>query len=255
VTRPLASAASPAEAAAFLREADFVWHQRFELAAGVRTPGVNDVEWLLAKAGLPADLRGKSVLDVGTTNGGVAFELERRGAARVVAVDLYPPTTYGFERIAALLQSRTEFVRASVYELGSVLDETFDIVVFWGVLYHLRHPLLALDELRRLVRGELSIETAIADAEVGALSRMPLVRFYRRDELAGDSSSWCAPTAAALLDWCGSAGLDARLLAVWPRNAPARCLARAVPTPGDPEFLHHSYERRLVCRTEERDLG
>ena len=76
--------ASAREAAAFIASAGFVWHQRFDLAPGVATPGVSSVEFLLNRAGVPADLTGLSVLDVGTTNGGCAFEAERRGARRVV---------------------------------------------------------------------------------------------------------------------------------------------------------------------------
>jgi len=77
----------PSEKAAreFLADADFIWHQRFELVPGVDTPGENDIVGLIDSAGIPADLSGKSALDLGTTNGGAAFELERRGAERVVA--------------------------------------------------------------------------------------------------------------------------------------------------------------------------
>src|SRR5258707_15780879 len=81
--------ATPAAAAEFIERAEFVWHQRWELAPGVWTPGSSDVGWLCHLAKLPADLTGQSVIDVGTTNAGTAFELERRGASRVVAVDIF----------------------------------------------------------------------------------------------------------------------------------------------------------------------
>ena len=67
---------------------DFVWHQRFEIAEGVYAPGASDISWLMAKAAVPERLDGATVLDIGTTNGGTAFECERRGASRVVAVDI-----------------------------------------------------------------------------------------------------------------------------------------------------------------------
>jgi hypothetical protein len=67
------------EAKAFIESSGFVWHQRFELAPGVWTPGVSSVPWLASAAGLPADLSGATVLDVGTTNAGTAFELRGEG--------------------------------------------------------------------------------------------------------------------------------------------------------------------------------
>src|SRR3954451_16198119 len=64
---------------------DFVWHQRWPLTDSVDTPGTNDIEWLMNRAGVPARLDVLSVLDIGTTNGGAAFLAERRGASRIVA--------------------------------------------------------------------------------------------------------------------------------------------------------------------------
>ncbi len=200
-----------------VRDASFSWHQRFELAPGVHTPGTNDLAWLFAVAQVPDDLGGLSVLDVGTSNGGVSFEAERRGAARVVATDITPPEHCGFEQLRELVGASAEFVQASIYELPSVLNgERFDLVFFWGVLYHLRHPLLALDNLRQLVRGAALIETAVCDAEVGRGSRLPLVRFYRGGEREGDESNWFAPTTRGLIDWCESAGFETTLLGNWP---------------------------------------
>ena len=105
---------------------------------GVHTPGVNDVDCLLARADLPEDIEGATVLDIGATNGGVAFELERRGAERVIAVDIYGADWFGFKQLKELLNSRVEYLCASVYDLPAKLNEQFDIVAFCGVLYHLR---------------------------------------------------------------------------------------------------------------------
>ena len=77
------SAISRADAEAFLRDTDFKWYQRFELTPGVFTPGTRDVLALLDSAGVAHNQSGVRVLDIGTTNGGVAFEAERRGADRV----------------------------------------------------------------------------------------------------------------------------------------------------------------------------
>ncbi len=139
---------APDAVQAFIDDASFLWHQTWSLVPGVRTPGANDIDWLWHTAGLPTDLTGRSVLDIGTTNGATAFLAEQRGASRVLAVDVCEPDLHGFPAIKELLGSEVEWRRGSVYELPQVTGgEQFDIVVFWGVLYHLRHPLLALDPL------------------------------------------------------------------------------------------------------------
>jgi tRNA (mo5U34)-methyltransferase len=231
----------------FLAQSDCVWFQRFELGGGVYTPGTNDLEWVFATAGVPDDLSGKSALDIGTSNGGAAFELERRGAQRVVAVDIFPPSWFGFDALKDFLGSRVEFVEATAYELPSLIGETFDVIIFWGVLYHLRHPLLALDSVRALLGGMCYLETAVCDGEVGEMRSVPLARFYRGDELHSDPSNWFAPTITGLLDWCASSGLDAEVRAAWPEEAPERCMLKVEPSPGDPEYRIVSYERQLKC--------
>ncbi|MBD0329816.1 MAG: DUF1698 domain-containing protein [Thermoleophilia bacterium] len=261
----MAELTTPAEASAFLARSSVPWHQRFQLAPGVYTPGVNDTDLLLGLAGVPADLSGLTVLDIGTSNGGVAFEAERRGAARVLAVDVTPMEYCGFDETRELLGARAEFLQASVYELPELLDEQFDLVLLLGVLYHLRHPLLALDALRHVVGGELVIETAVCDADVGrhAVGR-PLVRFYPGAELDGDPTNWFAPTLRALLDWCESSGFAPTVLAQWPpgrvlrrllraggprwwaaarraRGAARRCVVRAVPTGSRPGWAEKSW--------------
>jgi len=225
-------------------QAAFIWYQRFELAPGVFTPGARDVAAVVDQMGIATDLTGKTVLDVGTTNGGVAFALEQRGASRVVAVDIYPPERFGFTALKTALSSRAEFVQANIYELPSLLPEKFDIVVFLGVLYHLRHPLLALDNVRQLTRGEAFIETEVADSELPGCASSSVVRFYRRDERAMDASNWFAPTINCLLDWCWSSGLEPELQAAWPDPA-TRCLVKVRPTPGEAEFASISYEQPL----------
>jgi tRNA (mo5U34)-methyltransferase len=239
---------TPQEAATFLEGADFVWHQRFELAPGVWTPGLSPVPWLCEMAGLPADLSGASVLDIGTTNAGTAFELERRGARRVVAVDIFGPEQFGVQALIDFLGSGVEFFTATVYELGTLFGEPFDLVICWGVLYHLRHPLLALDNLREVTKGWASLETAVCDSELPRRQReRALARFYRRAELAGDSSNWFAPTTAALEDWCGSAGFEVERRGTWPSRVPERAMLTLRPTLGRPEFEQLSYERPLRC--------
>ena len=226
------------EAKELVERRDFVWHQRFELVPGVFTPGRNDVHWLLDLASVPADLSGKTVLDVGTSNGGAAFLLERKGAERVVAVDLSDDEKWGFADLQSFLRSRVEFVRSDVYDLERALGgEKFDLVLCWGVLYHVRHPLLALEALRAVTREHAWIETAVSDGELGpGVSDLAVAQFYRK-AFAGDGSNWFVPTVRALADWCVSSGLTPTNVTVWPRERHGRAMVALVRAPGVPEHL------------------
>lgn len=233
-----------AEAArSFIDASSFVWHQRWELVDGVMTPGVHAIDVLFELGGVPSDLRGKRVLDIGTSNGGAAFQMERWGAERVVAVDIYPPDWFGFDRLSRFLGSNVEYLQGSVYDLERLVGgERFDYVLFWGVLYHLRHPLLALDQVRSVVarNGLVDIETAISDDFLGDRAELPVARFYRRDELARDGSNWFSPTVACFQDWCASSGLEPEKVEVWGEGEGMRALAVCRAT--DPEYLGLSYE-------------
>jgi tRNA (mo5U34)-methyltransferase len=236
-------ALAPEEARSFIAGSTFVWHQSFELVPGVETPGAHPLDYLFEVGAVPDDLRGKRVLDLGTSNGGAAFLMERRGAARVVAVDIYPPDWFGFDELRRFLGSDVEYFQGTVYELSRLVGgETFDHVLFWGVLYHLRHPLLALDQVRSVLApdGLVEIESAVADEELGACGELPVSRFYRRNELAADPSNWFSPTVACLKDWCLSSGLVPERVEVWGDGR--RCMVVARRSPGEPEFAQISYE-------------
>jgi tRNA (mo5U34)-methyltransferase len=234
---------SEADARAFVEASDFIWHQRFELLPGVETPGTHPIDVLFDLGGVPRDLDGKRVLDIGTSNGGAAFQMERWGASRVVAIDIYPPDWFGFDRLSRFLGSSVEYLQGTVYDLNRlVAGESFDYVLFWGVLYHLRHPLLALDQIRSVLApaAAVDIETAVSDDDAGSSGGLPVARFYRRDEFAGDPSNWFVPTVACLEDWCASSGLEPMSIRVWGEDDGKRCLAVCRPT--EPEYAQISYE-------------
>jgi tRNA (mo5U34)-methyltransferase len=233
-----------------VEQGTFVWHQRFELAPDVFAPGVSDVLFLYDTCGVPEDLTGLTVLDIGTTNGAAVFEAERRGASRCVAVDIYPPAAFGFDQLAAAVGSSATFVRSSVYDLPQRLGgERFDVVFFWGVLYHLRHPLLALDAVRAVAGDRVYVESAVCDAELPAEQRdEALARYYRRGELAGDTSNWVAPTVRNFADWLGSCGLEPQTLHGWPADAPQRAGGECRVT--EPEWPTLSYEHPVATRVE-----
>ena len=105
---------------------------------------------------IPGDLTGKSVLDIGCNGGFYSIEMKRRGAARVLGID-YDEDYLAQARFAAhVLGYDIEFARMSVYDVGAI-GARFDLVIFMGVLYHLRHPLLALDLIHEHVAGDLML--------------------------------------------------------------------------------------------------
>jgi tRNA (mo5U34)-methyltransferase len=236
-----------ATAERLLEEKTIIWHQKFRLSPNFVTPGSSDIEWLLSRLPLPSRLDGLTLLDIGTTNGAAAFIAEARGAKRVVATDIFPPTWFGFAQLADTLNSDVEFIQSSIYQLPDVLAEPFDVVLFLGVLYHLRHPLLGLDAVRMLTKGTLFIESAIANPLPGH----PGALFFRRDELSGDSSNWFVPDMECLRDWLESSGFQTVRSGSWPETSPTRGLYVCSPAEGRPEYLDISYEVPLSTTLRE----
>jgi tRNA (mo5U34)-methyltransferase len=176
------------------------WYHRIDLGHGVVTPGVDDTRLRLARLDLPTSLAGLTVLDVGAWDGFFSFEAERRGASRVVAADYFAwhgptwSTKAGFELARAALESRVEDLDVDVMDLSPERVGTFDVVLFLGVLYHLPHPLLALERLAAVTRGLLILETVVDMVGVGR----PAVAFYPGRELNGDPTNWWGPNPAAV---------------------------------------------------------
>src|SRR5215217_4635856 len=105
---------------------------------------------------IPQNLSGKTVLDIGCNAGFYSIEMKRRGAARVVGIDSDERYLAQARYAAEVLGATIEFKNLSVYNVAQ-LGEKFDVVIFMGVLYHLRHPLLALDLLYENVVKDLLI--------------------------------------------------------------------------------------------------
>ena len=134
------------------------WFHNLDLG-GVRTAPDHflgdypSVKWRRFAHAVPADLSGKSVLDVGCNGGFYSIEMKRRGAARVVGADRDERYLAQARFAAEVCGADVEFVQLDVYDVAA-LGERFDVVLFMGVLYHLRHPLLALDLLHEHVVGD-----------------------------------------------------------------------------------------------------
>ena len=200
------------------------WHQRIPITEDIMTPGAQDTQTMLAYVGLPDDCSGMRVLDIGTRDGFFAFEVERRGATEVIGLDNVPPHLTGFNVAKELLHSRVEYVVDNVYNLSVTKYGRFDLVLFFGVLYHLRHPLLVLDRIWDVCNESalLYVESHMIDEglvdDQGALHRLdalnphllgfPLVEFLPGAMLAGDFTSKWAPNQVALRGMLESAGFD-----------------------------------------------
>jgi len=145
-------------------EAEPYWFHRMELPGGLVTPGWNDPKDVkLPHFGLPAEMTGMRVLDIGHAEGFFSFEAERRGAAEVVGIENYPPMARKFQICRTALGSRAQSHLASIYDISPKTFGTFDLVMFFGVLYHLRHPLLALEKIHAVCTGTLLMQTAMCD--------------------------------------------------------------------------------------------
>jgi tRNA (mo5U34)-methyltransferase len=176
------------------------WYHTIDLGGGVVTPGVDDTPERLARIALPPSLTGMTVLDIGAWDGFFSFECERRGAARVVAADFYSwhgggwGTKAGFQLARETLGSRVEDVDIDVMELAPARIGTFDLVLFLGVLYHLRNPLLALEKVASVTRRTMILETVVD--MIGF--RRPAAAFYPDRELNDDPTNWWGPNPAAV---------------------------------------------------------
>ena len=169
------------------------------------------------------------MLDVGAWDGFFSFEAERRGAARVVAADYYSwhgggwGSKAGFELARTTLGSKVEDVDIDVMDLSPERVGTFDVVFFLGVLYHLRHPLLALERIASVTRKLLVLETVV---DMEGISR-PAAAFYPRRELNNDPTNWWGPNVPALHAMLGDVGFD-DVRTISPQPSRAYRAARAI---------------------------
>lgn len=178
------------------------WFHAIDLGHGIVTPGSDRSAAKLARLRLPERLDGLSVLDVGAWNGFFSFEAERRGARRVLAVDSFCwsgtgwGTQDGFLLAREALGSRVEDREVEVLDLAPERVGTFDVVLCLGVLYHMRHPHLALERVAAVTDGLLVLETHVDLLT----SRSPAMALYPGRELNDDPTNWCGPNLAAL-EW------------------------------------------------------
>jgi tRNA (mo5U34)-methyltransferase len=219
------------------------WYHKFEivLGSGIETPGRLDVkgyEWRRNFVGLTEDfLRGKRVLDIGAYSGAFSFILEDLGA-EVVAADVYDPDLNGFNVVHDLRGSNVKHARMSVYDLDPEEIGLFDIVAFYGVFYHLKHPVLAFERCNSVLKdgglfigGGTGLDRWFHDSDpscleganldfitkemvnnpkimsVDNLNQLRLCGFAP-DQFLKDKSNWFIPNLQCLLAWVEAAGFD-----------------------------------------------
>src|SRR5262249_25981171 len=123
-----------------------------------------NLKWKHIATELPEDLSGATVLHIGCNGGFYSLEMKRRGAERVVAIDVDERYLNQARFASETLGLKIEFERRSVYDVDSISGQ-FDYVLFMGVLYHLRYPLYALDKVVKKVAGKLIFQTMLRGSE------------------------------------------------------------------------------------------
>lgn len=179
-------------------------------------------KWRRFAEAIPSDLTGRSVLDIGCNAGFYSIEMKRRGADRVLGLD-WDESYLAQARFAAkVLDLDIEYRKLSVYDVGC-LNDRFDLVLFMGVLYHLRHPLLALDLIREHVAGDVMVFQSM---QRGSREVLPLEEDYPFSETAifhetsfpklhfiekryaDDPTNWWVPNRACTEAMLRSAGFE-----------------------------------------------
>ena len=215
------------------------WIHTIDLGNGVITPGVWPPSPLILRALESVDFTDKKVLDIGCLDGLWSFEAEKRGAREVYATDLATQRPYrdrpAIELARRILNSRIKyFPDVSVYDVAELGVRDFDIVLFCGVYYHLKNPLLALSKLRGVLKtGGL----LITEGEVVGDERRSYARFYYHRHYQQDRSNWWVPTVACLREWiecnffrCRQEYSNAALSASAPKRLVKKLLGRGKAT-------------------------
>ena len=201
------------------------WFHNLDLA-GVQTAPEHflgdypRVKWQRFAHAIPDNLQGKTVLDIGCNGGFYSIEMKRRGATRVVGIDSDDDYLLQARLAAEICGVEIELRKLSVYDVGA-LSEKFDVVFFMGVLYHLRHPLLALDLIRRHVAKDLFVFQSMQRGSNEVASLEDDYEFWNEDifekpgfprlcfiekKYSGDPTNWWVPNRACSEAMLRSAG-------------------------------------------------
>ena len=179
-------------------------------------------KWRNFQNAIPADLTGKTVLDIGCNAGFYSVEMKRRGASRVLGIDFDDDYLAQARFVAKVNGLDIEFRQLGVYDVAA-LKERFDVVIFMGVLYHLRHPLLALDLIYEHVASDLLIFQSMQRGSPEIATLAPDYDFWEQEifeqpgypkmyfvekSYSSDPTNWWIPNRACAEAMVRSAGFD-----------------------------------------------
>ena len=180
-----------------------------------------NIKWRLISHAIPQDLTGATVLDVGCNGGFYSIEMKRRGAKRVLGIDVDERYLSQARFAAKTLGLDIELRKCSVYETERIAGQ-FDYVFFMGVFYHLRYPLFALDNLIKKVGGTLVFQTMVRGSEevqeweddypfwntqIFEERNFPAMYFVEKS-YSQDPTNWWIPNRAAVEAMLRSSGLE-----------------------------------------------
>ena len=201
----------------------FYSFQEWELFPGLLVRGSKDVLSHMGRLQIPERLEGARILDIAPWNGFFGFECLRRGAAELISLGPDDPEVTGYNKTRELLQiDNCTYIRGSVYDLSAEVHGHFDLVLFLGLIYHLRHPLWALDRIFEVASNRLFVDSPVIDDRVfdntvkeaerkkivaagKVVHQLPLIYFTKGRE-TGDPYNWFLPNKLALRDLVESSG-------------------------------------------------
>jgi tRNA (mo5U34)-methyltransferase len=231
------------------------WFHSFRLPDGTSYEGHLSVEELQRRVSampIPQDLSGQRVLDIGAWDGWYSFEMERRGAD-VVAMDCVAMPN--FRKVHALLGSQVDYRIADIHDVTPEEFGRFNIVLFLSVLYHLKHPLLALERVCALATDFVVLSSFTSDGGTRPveelLDEIPRLDFYETDELGGQFDNWFGPNVACLMALCRTAGFPrVELVEISGPSATLACYRKWLPA-----SPHPSAPVRLLDALNARSSG
>jgi tRNA (mo5U34)-methyltransferase len=205
---PTSSAAAEAHTSGGLdkpnleRQRPIRYFHSFEFSDGETISGIKPLATLRREADVvfSEPIQGKRVLDIGAWDGYFSFEAEKRGASHVLATDHFCwsgpgwGTKAGFDSVHAKFRSKVQSLDIDVFDLDPKVQGTFDLVLFLGVLYHLKNPFGGIEQVYRMTRDLAIIETQVTELE----NQEPVLRFYQGRELNNDGTNFFAPNHACL---------------------------------------------------------
>lgn len=199
------------------------WYQRIYLGRNVYTlphPAYHEGVWERLQPALPEDLQGAAVLDIGTNAGFFAMQVKWHGAGRVVGIESIDQYRRQAELCRQLWNLDIEYLSMDAHQV-SELHEEFDLVIFTGILYHLKNPLQVLEDVAHICRDAIIVETEIIledlrnrvyvrqgptnQTRVTACTK-GIMKFIEADELNGDGSNWWVPDTECVYGMLRTAG-------------------------------------------------